>query len=70
MNDLMLNTNIYKKNWIFLAAKAFEDICNINIIETNDYIVCKFSNCIYDTIETIREFENYIIDLMNTNLDL
>lgn len=70
MNKLKLTTNIFSKAYIEEAIRAYKDICNIEISEINNYIVCKFTDCIYNTEETIKEFENYVIDLMNTKLAL
>lgn len=67
MIKLRLNPNIFKMKYIDHAAKAYEKICSIKISGEDDYIVCEFSNCIYDAEETSKEFENYIIDLMNSN---
>lgn len=70
MNKLKLNTNIFNKICIEKAIQAYENICSIKISEIDNYIICEFTNCIYDIEETIKEFENYVIDLMNTGIKL
>lgn len=68
MNKLKLNTNIFTKDYIERAVCAYKNICKIEITECGDYIFCEFTDCIYDKDETAKEFENYIIDLMNTDI--
>ena len=34
--------------------------------EDNSHWVCSFDGCRYDEKQTLHEFENYVIDFMNT----
>lgn len=68
MHKLKLNTNIFTKDHIIKAAEAYKDICKIAITEEDGYIFCEFTDCIYCIDETVKEFENYVIDLMNTDI--
>lgn len=70
MNELKLSTNIFGIRNVEKAIVAYKDLCKIGINYTGNYIICEFTDCIYDNEETIREFENYIIDLMNTDVEL
>ena len=70
MNELKLHSNIYSMIQVEKAAKAYRDICQIKINKNGNYIICEFTNCFYDKNETISEFKNYIIDLMNTDIAL
>lgn len=67
MNKLKLNSNIFSIIHVKKAITAYKDICKIDINEINNYIACEFKDCVYDLEETKKEFENYVINLMNTN---
>lgn len=64
-NELYLIKEIYRKNAIYKAIEDYRSISNIDMNENEKYYVCSFRFCQYDVQETIKEFENYIIDLMN-----
>lgn len=64
-NNLYLIKEIYCKSTIFKAIEDYRSISRIDINENENYYICSFTFCQYDVIETIKEFENYIIDLMN-----
>ena len=64
---LQLSRELYPIESIKEAITAFQDLCKIRI-STHDkkYYTCSFSSCLFDTTITMREFENYLIDLVNT----
>lgn len=64
-NTLKLNLNIYNLNSIQKAITDYISLCEIEIEEEGDYIICSFYNCKYNINKTIHEFGNYVIDLMN-----
>ena len=66
MSELLLSKEIYKIHHIQEASHQFSSLCKIEISEHKEYYLCAFSSCVYDVAETIKEFENYLIDLMNT----
>lgn len=66
MSDLNLHTDLFGYDDLISASNAFASICRIQITRVNHYYTCTFTDCIYDVKETIYEFENYVIDLMNT----
>ena len=66
MNELYLSTEIYSVEIIKAAIRQFASLSDINLITESSYYKCIFSECIYDTEETMKEFENYIIDSMNS----
>lgn len=66
INSLSLSKSIYYKKAIIKAVLDYKHLCKIKIIETDNYFICNFSNCKYDIKKTMLEFENYIIDIMNT----
>ena len=69
MNKLMLNKSLFAKHALLTGIAAFKGICTIDYTESGDYYCCIFLNCIYDIDITKKEFENYIIDLINTSYD-
>lgn len=64
-NELHLIKEIYSKNAIYRAIEDYQSISKIDMNENKNYYVCSFTFCQYDIKETMKEFENYIIDLMN-----
>lgn len=66
MKRIELNKSIYNTGLVTQAIEAFDNLCKIKIVENGNYIECEFSNCVYDEDTTAKEFENYIIDLLNT----
>ena len=67
MDEYRFNKKIYDLQQISLAIKAYSDITQINVMETEDYFILCFHNCKYLIERTVREFENYLIDLTNKN---
>lgn len=64
-NELYLIKEIYSKSAIYKAIEDYRSISRIDMNENENYYVCSFIFYQYDVMETIKEFENYIIDLMN-----
>ena len=67
MYKLLLQKNIYSEQSISDAREAFSGIASISLDENDDYYVCSFSSCAADETLTMKEFENYLIDLANTH---
>ena len=65
MNTLRLVKDLYSYEMIEKAADSFSSLCKISISIDGNYYVCSFDMCKYDELVTIREFENYLIDLIN-----
>lgn len=65
MADLQLNKEIYDLYDIFAAKNAYGDLCQIEIYDEVDIWRLYFHECRYEAKLTMREFENYLIDLMN-----
>ena len=66
MNDLKLNKELYKYEDIILVTKVFSHLALIEVEEDNNYWKCRFKNCRYNTEQTELEFENYLIDYINS----
>lgn len=67
MNKLRLNKNIFSQSSISYAIDVFESLCVIIVSEDEKYFICSFDNCKYDVEKSKKEFENYLIDLINSN---
>lgn len=67
MNELLLSKSIYDSASIQRGVIAFRSLCKIVLTENGNYCICRFSGCVYSMNETKQEFENYVIDVMNTS---
>ena len=63
---LRLNKQIFDYGTVVTAIKAYMDLATITIDDDRLYWVCSFYDCVYPESLTICEFENYVIDLMNS----
>lgn len=61
MNKLRLHKEIYQKQAVLQAVRAFENIAVIHVEETEDYYCLFFKKCKADPDITIKEFENYVL---------
>ena len=66
MGTLKLNKSIYEREAVAAAISAFGEVATISLTEDNSYWICSFDGCRYDEKQTLHEFENYVIDFMNT----
>ena len=62
---LKLNKEIYQLGFIKQATNAFKALAQITIEDNGAYWICSFFDCERDEQQTISEFENYLIDLLN-----
>lgn len=69
MMILKLSKEIYSHNVVLQSINAFSGLAEIAISIELNYWTCCFTNCKVDPLQTISEFENYAIDLMNANAD-
>lgn len=65
MNRLEISKEIYSLHNVEKAINDYSDIANIILSQDTDYFVLEFSKCVYESNITIKEFENYLIDLSN-----
>lgn len=63
---LKLSKQVFNVAAIETAISAFTGLAKINLVESADYWICSFSDCKYPEMLTASEFENYVIDLMNS----
>ena len=62
---IKLNKEIYSAKHIQQAVSDYSSLADIRMTEENVYFVCSFSACRYDEQRTVKEFVNYVTDLMN-----
>lgn len=67
MSELYLNKEIYRFAAIQKAACDYQVIATVEIHEAEDGWRCLFTACSYDETQTVKEFANYCIDLMNAS---
>lgn len=67
MISLKLNSEIYSTECIKRVQKVYKDLANIEITGKKGILLLRFSNCKYDEKRTIKEFENYLIGVENSN---
>lgn len=66
MMILRLNKEIYHGNALRDAVKSYEGLAEIQWEEQSSYWVVTFRECRYEEKQTVAEFENYLIDRMNS----
>lgn len=65
-NELLLSKAIFDIGKITIAIHDYKHLAVITLIDDGGNYICKFDNCSYDIIIVMREFENYVVGLMNT----
>ena len=68
MNKLELKTDVYNIENIEKACVAYKDYVKITIKMKNNRIALTFSKCQYNADITIKEFENYLINVENMKI--
>lgn len=66
MMELKLNKQIFDGFVIETAISAYKGLATIDLLDGIDYWICSFFDCEYPEELTALEFENYVIDLMNS----
>ena len=64
--EILFNKGIYNSLAIQRAVKDYSQICNIQVVETENSIRCIFTNSKYDLQETALEFSNYLLEILNS----
>lgn len=68
MNKLELKTDVYNIENIEKACVAYKDYAKIKIKMKNNRIELIFCKCKYNDDITIKEFENYLINVENMKI--
>ncbi|HAE53132.1 MAG TPA: hypothetical protein DCG30_07755 [Ruminococcus sp.] len=67
MNSIIFNREIYPRKIIEYTAYIFKNLCEIDITESDCDFICRFKSLSeINEIKVIREFENYMIDYINS----
>ncbi len=63
-NDcLLLNKKLYSSEAINITVRAFDNICDTIVNETEGYYSCSFKHFEVDRQLLMKEFENYLIGI-------
>lgn len=57
---------IYSRHAIVSAIQDYMKIARIRLTENETHYVCEFTKCIVDAPRVVNEFNNYLIELLNT----
>lgn len=57
---------IYSRPAIVSAIQDYRKIARISLKENETHYVCEFTKCIVDAQRVMNEFNNYLIELLNT----
>ncbi len=63
MNELFLPKEMYQLHPILAGCEDFKGIARIDIVECDTYYKVLFKDTRYSMERTMKEFENYVIDL-------
>lgn len=66
MMTLRLNKALYEKDSLQDAVNAYRELAKIEVREQDPYWIIHFRQCRYEERQTAAEFENYLIDRMNS----
>lgn len=69
MKKIILDGTIYSESIVKKAIKDYSAIAKIRFEAKDNNIKCEFVSSKYELEKTIKEFENYIIDLSNSSQD-
>ena len=57
----------YRFDDVAAAIKDYKKLTTITMSEEHGYYVCTFSNCLIEPRRIVLEFNNYLIELMNSH---
>lgn len=60
---------IYNRKVIEAAIEGYRHIATIELIENQTHFICRFSKCVVDEQRVFCEFNNFLIELMNTQVE-
>lgn len=66
MKELIVNADVYSYPVIEAAIVAYKDLARISVCQKDRRIRLVFDKCRFDSLITMREFENYLIGLENS----
>ena len=63
---LMLSKEIYPEEQVLRGIRAYSSLAAISVCDAGERWQCAFSSCKFEEGQTVREFENYLIDMGNS----
>lgn len=69
-NESSYDLSLYNKEKVLFAVAAYSDFCSVNVLEHDHKIVCVFQSDKIPVARIINEFDNYIIELMQSNVSV
>lgn len=66
--SLLLNKELYDRDKVLYAVKQYNRLAAIKVIDKKTHWECRFSGCKYEPELTMKEFENYIINIENARI--
>lgn len=63
MKKLQLSKKIYLRKYIEKAILNYNGLAKIKYEESKGYYILTFEDCYYDIEQTLKEYENHVIDL-------
>lgn len=67
MKTIEYDLDIYPLNIIQAAIKSYKDIVIIDINVQDNKAILSFAQCLYSEELTVKEFGNYLIDLIGVD---
>ena len=64
-NIIIFDLDIYSINYIYIAVNDYQKISKINLEFKDNICLCTFEQYVTSVEIIIKEFCNYLIDLMN-----
>lgn len=65
-NEQVYTKTFYPKEVLNQATNDYKKIAKIKLLEDDNYFKCEFFRCAVDTQLVINEFNNYLIELLNS----
>ena len=65
-SDNRYSKEFYRADDVSAAIRDYKKLAKITISEENGYYICTFSDCLIDPKRIVLEFDNYLIELMNS----
>ena len=63
-NEIVYDNSIYHLEVILHAIKDYSDICSVKVVQSDKTTRCIFSEGKTDISVIVREFTNYLLELM------
>lgn len=65
-NLVKYNKSFYTLAALETARRDYRQLAEIELTNADGYYICAFQNCVIDADRIIHEFDNYLIELLNS----